>query len=110
MNIQLVDFKTKIMEFENKNDKQIYFNQVKGVVAEINDGHIFSSITLNVGHEKKRFVNFVFKADKLAEIKDKIKVDDKVCVKYYLASYNKNERWKTLAHLLFVDKLVNLAD
>ena len=98
------------MEFENKNEKQIYFNQIKGTVLEIIKGDIFSSLTLSVGHEKRKFVNLVFKTEKLTEIENKINVDDKVCAKYYLASYNKNDRWKTLAHLLFVDKLVNFAE
>ena len=98
------------MEFENKNEKQIYFNQVKGTVTEIIKGEIFCSLTLTVGHEKKRFVNLVFKTEKLEDIASKIEIDDKVCAKYYLASYNKNDRWKTLAHLLFVDKLVNFAE
>lgn len=97
------------MEFENKNEKQIYFNQIKGTVLEIIKGEIFSSLTLSVGHEKRKFVNLVFKTEKLTEIENKINVEDKVCAKYYLASYNKNDRWKTLAHLLFVDKLVNFA-
>jgi hypothetical protein len=98
------------MEFENKNEKQIYFNQIKGTVLEIIKGDIFSSLTLSVGHEKRKFVNLVFKTEKLTEIENKINVEDKVCAKYYLASYNKNDRWKTLAHLLFVDKLVNFAE
>ena len=98
------------MEFENRNEKQIYFNQVKGTVTEIVKGEIFCSLTLTVGHEKKRFVNLVFKTDKLEEIASKVEIDDKVCVKYYLASYNKNGRWKTLAHLLYVEKIATLAD
>jgi len=43
------------MEFENKNEKQIYFNQIKGTVLEIIKGEIFSSLTLSVGHEKRKF-------------------------------------------------------
>lgn len=95
------------MEFNNNNDKQVYFNQVKGVVTEINEGDVFCSLTLNVGHEKKRDVNFVFKRDVLDSIKNNIQIEDRVCVKYYLASYNKFEKWKTLAHLLDCDKIIN---
>jgi len=98
------------MEFENKNDKQVYFNQIKGTVLDIIRGEIFSSITLSVGHEKKKFVNLVFKTEKLDDLQNRISVEDKVCAKYYLASYNKNERWKTLAHLLFVDRIVNFSE
>ena len=99
-----------IEDLKIKNDRQIYFNQIKGTVLDIIKGEIFSSITLNVGHEKRKFVNLVFKTEKLNEIESKITIDDKVCAKYYLASYNKNNKWKTLAHLLFVDKLVNFAE
>ena len=38
-------------------------------------------------------------------IKSKVQIEDKVAVKYYLASYNNFSKWKTLAHLLFIDKI-----
>jgi hypothetical protein len=93
------------MNFENKNEKQLNFNQIKGIVTEINEGEIFSSITLNVGHETKRYINVVFKTTILDSIKSKVQIEDKVAVKYYLASYNNFSKWKTLAHLLFIDKI-----
>jgi hypothetical protein len=93
------------MSFENKNEKQFNFNQIKGIVTEINAGEIFSSITLTVGHETKRYINVVFKTTILESIKAKIQIEDKVAVKYYLASYNNFSKWKTLAHLLFIDKI-----
>jgi hypothetical protein len=93
------------MSFENKNEKQFNFNQIKGIVTEINAGEIFSSITLTVGHETKRYINVVFKTTILESIKEKIQIEDKVSVKYYLASYNNFSKWKTLAHLLFIDKI-----
>jgi molybdopterin-binding protein len=97
------------MSFDNKNEKQLNFNQIKGIVTEINAGEIFSSITLSVGHETKRYINVVFKSTLLESITEKIKIEDKVIVKFYLASYNKFEKWKTLAHLLFIDKLPTIA-
>ena len=93
------------MSFENKNEKQFNFNQIKGIVTEINAGEIFSSITLTVGHETKRYINVVFKTTILESIKEKIQIEDKVAVKYYLASYNNFSKWKTLAHLLFINKI-----
>jgi hypothetical protein len=93
------------MNFENKNEKQLNFNQIKGIVTEINEGEIFSSITLSVGHETKRYINVVFKTTILDSIKSKVQIEDKVSVKYYLASYNNFSKWKTLAHLLFIDKI-----
>jgi hypothetical protein len=97
------------MSFDNKNEKQLNFNQIKGIVTEINAGDIFSSLTLSVGHETKRYINVVFKSTLLESITEKIKIEDKVIVKFYLASYNKFEKWKTLAHLLFIDKLPTIA-
>lgn len=97
------------MSFDNKNEKQLNFNQIKGIVTEINAGEIFSSLTLSVGHETKRYINVVFKSTLLQSITEKIKIEDKVIVKFYLASYNKFEKWKTLAHLLFIDKLPTIA-
>lgn len=97
------------MSFDNKNEKQLNFNQIKGIVTEINAGDIFSSLTLSVGHETKRYINVVFKSILLESITEKIKIEDKVIVKFYLASYNKFEKWKTLAHLLFIDKLPTIA-
>jgi len=97
------------MSFDNKNEKQLNFNQIKGIVSEINAGEIFSSITLSVGHETKRYINVVFKSTLLIDIQERIKIEDKVIVKFYLASYNKFEKWKTLAHLLFIDKLPTIA-
>ena len=97
------------MIFDNKNEKQLNFNQIKGIVTEINAGEIFSSLTLSVGHETKRYINVVFKSTLLESITEKIKIEDKVIVKFYLTSYNKFEKWKTLAHLLFIDKLPTIA-
>ena len=93
------------MNFENRNEKQLYFNQIKGIVSEINEGEIFCSITLTVGHETSRFVNIVFKTSVLEEIKSKIVIGNKVCVKFYPSSYHKFEKWKTLNHLLSVEKI-----
>ena len=97
------------MSFDNKNEKQLNFNQIKGIVSEINAGEIFSSITLSVGHETKRYINVVFKSTLLIDIQERIKIEDKVIVKFYLASYSKYDKWKTLAHLLFIDKLPIIA-
>ena len=42
-----------------KNDKQLFFNQIRGVIQELNDGEEFCSLTLSVGHENNRNVNLV---------------------------------------------------
>ena len=44
-----------------KNDKQFRFNEIKGVITELNDEPEFCSITVTVGHENPRDVNLSLK-------------------------------------------------
>ena len=92
------------MDSFNKNDRQVYFNQVKGTLAELNNGDRFCSITLNVGHESKRQVNFVTKKPQYDKIVEAFKIGDKLAVKFYVTSVKKNGRWYTMANALSVDK------
>ena len=46
-----------------KSDKQIYFNQIKGIIDELNYSETFCNITLSVGHETNRKVNLVAKKE-----------------------------------------------
>lgn len=94
------------MKFENKNDKQVFFNYIKGVLTEINEGEQFSSVTIETGHEKKRSVNITFKNEVLEDIKAAVAINDRVMVKYYPSSYNKYDKWKTILHLLSIEKIV----
>lgn len=87
----------------NKNDKQIYFNRVRGEIAEINLSEIWCSLTIKVGHENSRLVNFTFKKDQYENLLLGKNVGDKVGVKYFLTSRFKNERWHTTANVLSVD-------
>jgi hypothetical protein len=89
----------------NKNPMQVYFNQVKGVVCEIDVQERFSNLTLNVGQEVMRKVNFVAKTPYFQEQTAHIKVGDTVCVKFYLTSNSKNNIWYTTATLLTVEKV-----
>lgn len=89
-------------EFENKNERQLFFNQIKGVIDEFNDGEIFCSLVLKVGHETTRPVNFVVKKPNFDIINKNYKLGDKVCVKFYITSKNKNGRWYTMANALEV--------
>ena len=90
------------MEFVNKNDKQLYFNQVKGIIEELNDGDIYCSITLKVGHENTRLVNFTLKKPHFDELSRVKKIGDKVTIRFFLSSRFKNERWYTVANVLDV--------
>jgi hypothetical protein len=88
----------------SKNELQINFNQLKGVLVEINNGSDFSNITIEVGHNNKRKVNLVAKNSYFEEfIKDKI-IGDKVVVKYYLTSNLKHDRYYTTATILELSK------
>jgi molybdopterin-binding protein len=84
----------------SKNQLQLYFNQIKGEVVEINIGEAYSNVTLNVGHQNSRQVNIVAKNLVFEKIMENIKIGDKVIAKYYLTSNKKNERYYTTATLL----------
>ena len=87
----------------NKNDKQLYFNRIKGEIVEINTAELWCSLTLKVGHENSRLVNFAFKKDQHQQLLGNKKVGDKVGVKFFLTSRFKNERWHTSANVLSID-------
>lgn len=95
------------MEFENNNDKQVHFNQIKGTIKDISIGNSFGSITLEVGHEKKRFVNMVYKKEIHDDIYSNYLIGDKITAKFYISSYDKFGKWKTLAHLLSIEKNIS---
>lgn len=87
----------------NKNDKQANFNQVKGIIQELNDSEKYCSITLSLGHENIRPVNFSVKKEMFDLVSGDLKLGDKVCIKYFLTSTFKNGNWYTRANLLSVD-------
>jgi hypothetical protein len=87
----------------NKNDKQIYFNRVRGEITEINLSEIWCSLTLKVGHENSRLVNLTFKKDQQEKLLGNKIVGDKVGVRYFLTSRFKNNRWHTTANVLSID-------
>jgi hypothetical protein len=86
-----------------KNDKQVYFNQIKGIIEELNDGDEFCSITLKLGHENSRNVNLVMKKPQFIPIQEKYKIGDKVLVRFYISSRKKHDRWYTSATVLDVN-------
>jgi hypothetical protein len=88
----------------NKNDKQIHFNQVKGVIFEINNDTEFCSLTLELGHENTRYANLVCKKGQFNPMMEGFKIGDKVSVRYYITSRKKLDRWYTAANMLSVHK------
>jgi len=90
----------------NRNDKQLNFNAIKGIIHECNDGDNWCSITLNVGHENPRFINLAIKKPHYDTIKNKYQVGAKVNVMFYLTSRFKNDRWYTTANVLQVDSII----
>jgi len=85
-----------------KSDKQIYFNQVKGIIDELNDSDTFCNITISVGHDRTRQVNLVLKKEMFLEIQKKYAVGDWIGFKFFLSSRFKYERWYTMANILEV--------
>lgn len=87
----------------NKNEKQIFFNRVRGVIEEINIGDIWCSYTLKVGHENQRLVNFSIKKDQYDQLENPYNVGDKVGIRFFLSSKFKNGRWHTSANILAIE-------
>jgi len=85
-----------------KSDKQIYFNQVKGIIDELNDSDTFCNITISVGHDRTRQVNLVLKKEMFLEIQKKYAVGDWIGFKFFLSSRFKHGRWYTMANILEV--------
>lgn len=91
-------------EFSNKNDKQIHFNQIKGMIDELNDGEKYCNVTLKVGHENPRYVNLVCKKNEFDRITESHGLGDKVAIRFYLTSRKKQDKWYTTATILDVHK------
>lgn len=90
--------------FNNKNDKQIKFNEIKGTISILQDEGFFCLLVLKVGQENSRNVALVVKKDIFNTIVDNYSINDKVCVKYFITSKCKNGNWYTSANLLDIQK------
>lgn len=88
----------------NKNDRQLFFNQVKGAIYEIDTTTDWCSVTLNVGHENNRLVNFSIKKKDYAALDGNFNILDKVIVRFFLTSRYKNDRWHTTANIIAIEK------
>lgn len=87
-----------------KNDKQLFFNQIRGIIEEINDGEEYCSITLRVGHDNSRNVNLTMKKNFFDKVISDFKIEDKVSVRFYVSSRKKHERWYTTVNVLDIHK------
>lgn len=83
-----------------KNDKQVFFNQIKGTIFEINVEEKFSNVVLQLGHENTRYASFVIKTELFKQYDSKLNVGDKVSIRFYISSRKKHERWYTTATIL----------
>ena len=88
----------------NKNEKQLNFNQIKGIVSEINNETEFCSLTLKLGHENIRNANLICKKAQFDKMMTGFELGDKVSVRFYVTSRNKEGRWYTAANMLSVHK------
>jgi hypothetical protein len=86
------------------NQKQVVFNQIRGVISEINLEPDYCSITLEVGHTNKRNINLCAKAIYFEPMIQSFELGDKVNAQFYIASNKKHNRWYTTANLLSLDK------
>lgn len=87
-----------------RSDKQVLFNQVRGFIDEINEEADFCNITLKVGHENQRLVNFSMKRLQFEEIAKNHKLGEKVTIRFYISSRKKHDRWYTTASVLDIRK------
>lgn len=99
----MIELKPNNIESFSKNEKQFTFNEIKGVINEIDEKDEWCSVTLNVGHETQRFVNLALKKAHFESIKSRFKIGDKVLIRFYLTSRFKNERWYTTANILDIN-------
>jgi hypothetical protein len=91
------------MEFINKNELQIKFNEIRGTISELNDSGDFCSVTLNCGHENVRPVNLATRRIEFEKIVQAHRIGQKVVCRFYLASNKKFDRWYTSAILLSIN-------
>jgi len=87
-------------ELAIKNERQIYYNQVKGIITEINEEEQYCSITLDVGHENVRSVNLSMKRVQFDSLCKNVFLGQKVLAKFYVVSRKKTGRWYTSANIL----------
>ena len=92
------------MEDFNRNEKQQFFSTIKGTLKEIEMGDKFSSITLEVGHERPRLVNLVLKNALLEKVKEDLIIESKISVAYYITSRKNANKWTTMANALTIRK------
>lgn len=95
-----MEHESNLIDNFNRNDKQLYFNQIRGSITEINVGEEWCSYTINVGHENPRLVNLSLKRVQYENYREKYKVGDKVMVRFFLTSRYKHGRWHTNANVL----------
>ena len=82
---------------------QSNFNQIKGIVYEVLEHDEFPSVTLEIGHNTKRYANFFIKRHYYDTIINMLVVGSKVVVTYFLSSRKKHGRWYTMANVLRID-------
>ena len=90
----------------SKNEKQLYFNQIKGIITELNSGEKYCSVTLLVGKETTRHVNLGVKKQDFDQLFENFNKGDKIVAYYYLVSKAKNEKWYTSANLIAIDSTI----
>jgi hypothetical protein len=83
-----------------KNEKQVFYNQVKGVVEEIILDEKFTTVSIRAGHENTRSIAFVSKNACFEKLKSVLELDSKVLIRFYLSSRKKHDRWYTTATIL----------
>ena len=74
------------MDIENRNEKQYFFNEIKGTIDEINGDTTYYHLTITVGHEKKRQVNLSMNKKSYDAICKEFSIGDFVAIQLFPTS------------------------
>ena len=97
----------------NKNESQTEFNQIKGTILEFGEGEKHCWVILVSGRQRKRHIYISIKKDCYFAITNKFCVEDKVNVKFYVASFEGTKppinqivkKWYTVCSLIQMEML-----
>ena len=87
--------------------KQVYYNRIKGRIAEINNTKDFPSVTLKVGHAKTRHINVLFKPAQIENLNLNYNVNDDICLSFFVSSRFKHGRWYTMCNCIEIVETEN---
>jgi len=80
--------------------KQEIFNEIKGILTELNDGDTFCSVTIKTGKQKPRDVNFIILKERFDRLKLHKTIGNNITIRFYVSSKFKHNKWYTVANVI----------